>query len=171
MTPDACREWNLDGSKLLLRICDDDPNSVKTIQYCSEAITALNPLGLPIIVEPLPVVRTPAGHYRVVKDAEALAKIVGVASALGDSSRNLWLKLPYCPEFQVVASATTLPILLLGGQETLEPDEFISQLRSGLSSGNNVRGTMIGRNVLYPTDGDPVKAALRVHEVVHEVQQ
>ena len=67
-----------------------------------------------MFLEPLPVVETESG-FKVVKTAEALAKIVGVASALGDSSRYLWLKLPYCENYEVVARSTTLPILLLGG--------------------------------------------------------
>src|SRR3712207_8884418 len=50
----------------------------------------------------LPVIKNDAGR-RVVKTAEALAKIVGVASALGDSSHRLWLKLPYCENYDVVA--------------------------------------------------------------------
>src|SRR5947208_9378426 len=58
--------------------------------------------------------------YVVVKTAEALARLAGVASALGDSSRYLWLKLPYCEDYEVVARSTTLPILLLGGESAGE---------------------------------------------------
>lgn len=164
--PSSCMQLGFDGVKLLLRVCDDDVNSLNTIRYCSEAITVLNEFELPTFLEPLPV-RKSDGKFEVIKEPEQLAKLVGVASALGDSSRNLWLKLPHCENFSVVANATTLPIVLLGGEETFSA----GQLRDGLSAGPNVRGTMIGRNVLYPTNGDPVEAARRVHEIVHEVQQ
>ena len=68
-----------------------------------------------------PVTRTDKG-YTVVKTAEALARLAGVASALGDSSRYLWLKLPYCEGYRVVARSTTLPILLLGGESAGDRD-------------------------------------------------
>src|SRR5437773_10186161 len=88
--------------------------------------------------------------YRVVKTAEALAKIVSVASALGDSSRYLWLKLPYCESYEVVARSTTLPILLLGGESVGDPTAFLQDVAAGMSAGANVRGALVGRNVLYP---------------------
>src|SRR6266850_1237532 len=103
----TCAAMGLDGAKLLLRICDDEAGSLETMLYCAGAITEMNALSLPTFLEPLPVVKE-NGSYRVVKTAEALAKIVGVASALGDSSRYLWLKLPYCKDYEVVARATTL---------------------------------------------------------------
>ena len=67
--------------------------------YCAQAITEMNAFGLPTFLEPLPVVKKDE-NYRVVKTADALAKLVGVASALGDSSRHLWLKLPYCENYE-----------------------------------------------------------------------
>src|SRR6185312_14725445 len=134
--------------------------------YCSAVVTEMNALGLPTFLEPLPVVKN-NNNYKVVKTAEALAKIVGVASALGDSSRYLWLKLPYCENFDRVAQATTLPILLLGG-ESADMEQVLREMADGLSSNHNVRGTMIGRNVLYPKELDPVDVALSIHELVHK---
>ena len=40
--------------------------------------------------------------------------MVSVASALGASSLNTWLKIPSCKGLDKVARATTLPILILG---------------------------------------------------------
>ena len=37
----------------------------------------------------------------------------------------------------------------------------------GLRAGANVRGAMIGRNILFPGQGDPLAAALAVNAVVH----
>jgi DhnA family fructose-bisphosphate aldolase class Ia len=103
----------------------------------------------------------------VVKTSEALARIAGVASALGDSSRYLWLKLPYCDGYDAVARATTLPILLLGGESAGSPAPFLNQLASALAAGPNVRGALVGRNVLYPGDEDPLAVAAAAGGIIH----
>jgi hypothetical protein len=165
--PAACAGWKLDGAKILWRLCDDDPASLATLQATTRAITEMNALGLPTFLEPLPVVRS--GHgFKVVKTPEALAKIAGVASALGDSSRYLWLKLPYCEDYGVVACATTLPILLLGGESAGGPEPFLRELLNALAAGTNVRGALVGRNVLYPGTGDPLAVAEAVGGVIHD---
>jgi DhnA family fructose-bisphosphate aldolase class Ia len=165
-TPATVAKWKFDGAKVLLRICDEDRDSLTTIKATTQVISEMNALSLPLFLEPLPAVRH-EGRYRILKNADALAAIVSVATALGDSSRYLWLKLPYCEEYYRVARATTLPILLLGGESSGEPEGFIEELRAGLASGNNVRGVMVGRNVLYPGDEDPGQVAGRISEIVH----
>jgi DhnA family fructose-bisphosphate aldolase class Ia len=165
-SPAACASWKLDGAKILMRICDEEADSLKTIMASAEAITELNALGIPTFLEPLPVVKSEKG-YKVVKTSEALAKIVGVASALGDSSRYMWLKLPYCENYDVVARATTLPILLLGGEAVGNPTAFLQEVAAGMSAGANVRGALVGRNVLYPGDDDPLAVAEAVGGIVH----
>jgi DhnA family fructose-bisphosphate aldolase class Ia len=165
-TPAACAAWKLDGAKILMRICDDEPDSLKTMMASARAITELNALAVPTFLEPLPVVKSEKG-YQVIKSAEALAKIVGVASALGDSSRLLWLKLPYCEKYEVVARATTLPILLLGGESAGDPTGYLREVSAGMAAGANVRGALVGRNVLYPGDDDPLAVAEAVGGIVH----
>lgn len=164
--PDTCTAWKLDGAKILLRIADDDAGALKTMLASAQAISQCNALGVPMFLEPLPVVRGGNG-WSVVKTAEALARIVGVASALGDSSRYLWLKLPYCERYEIVARATTLPILLLGGESAGDPTKFINELKSALAAGPNVRGALVGRNVLYPGNADPLEAAEAAGEIIH----
>lgn len=165
-TPAACRAWRLDGAKTLLRVDEKDPDSLKTMLACARAISETNALLLPMFLEPLPVRKTEKG-YEVVKTAPALARLAGVASALGDSSRLLWLKLPYCDDYALVAGATTLPILLLGGESAGDPAPFLSQLEAAMKSGPNVRGTLVGRNVLYPGTEDPRAMAEAAGGVVH----
>ena len=165
-SPATCAAMSLDGAKLLLRICDEESGSLKTMLYCARAITEMNVLGLPTFLEPLPVVKSDSG-YRVVKTAEALAKIVGVASALGDSSRHLWLKLPYCESYEVVARSTTLPILLLGGESVGDATPLLREIAAGLSAGANVRGALVGRNVLYPGPEDPLVVAQAAGSIIH----
>jgi DhnA family fructose-bisphosphate aldolase class Ia len=166
-TPAVCRVWRLDGAKFLLRVDEKEPASLKTILAAVQAINECNALGLPMFLEPLPVTRTEKG-YTVVKTAEALARLAGVASALGDSSRRLWLKLPYCEGYEAVARSTTLPILLLGGESAGDPAPFLRQLASALHAGPNVRGALVGRNVLYPGSEDPLAMAEAAGGIVHE---
>ena len=171
--PATCAAWRLDGAKLLLRIADDDPGALKTMLAGAQAITECNAAKLPMFLEPLPVIKTEKG-WTVVKTAEALARIAGVASALGDSSRYLWLKLPYCDGYQKVARSTTQPILLLGGESAGNPAPFLTQLSSALAAGPNVRGALVGRNVLYPGDEDPLAVASAAGGIIHhgwQVQQ
>lgn len=165
-TPAACRAWRLDGAKALLRVDEKDPGSLRTIVACAQAINETNALQLPMFLEPLPVCKTEKG-YEVVKTATALARLAGVASALGDSSRWLWLKLPYCEDYEVVARATTLPILLLGGESAGDPSPFLRQLEMAMIAGPNVRGALVGRNVLYPGNEDPRAMAEAAGGVVH----
>ncbi len=165
-TPSVCRDWKLDGAKTLLRVDPTEPASLKTMLACAQAINECNALGLPMFLEPLPVTKTEKG-FTVVKTAEALARLAGVASALGDSSRYLWLKLPYCDGYETVARATTLPILLLGGESAGDPAPFLRQLESAMSAGGNVRGAMVGRNVLYPGDHDPLPIADAAGGIIH----
>ena len=166
-SPATCAAWRLDGAKLLLRIADDEIGSLKTMLASANAITEANALRLPLFLEPLPV-KKDEKSFTVVKTCEALARIVGVASALGDSSRYLWLKLPFCERYDLVARATTLPILLLGGEAAGSPEPFLKQLAGALAAGPNVRGALVGRNVLYPGVEDPLAVAAAAGGIIHD---
>lgn len=164
---ETCSTWGLDGAKVLLRICDNEHGSLKTMLACADAVTEMNALKLPTFLEPLPVVKGDKG-YKVIKESEALAKAAGVASALGDSSRYLWLKLPFCENYEVVASATTLPILLLGGEAVGDATPLLKEIAAGLASGPNVRGALVGRNVLYPGAADPFAIGTAAGGIIHQ---
>lgn len=166
-SPASCKAWMLDGAKVLLRIADEEPGSLKTMVAAAQAINQANAVGLPLFLEPLPVVRSENG-WTVLNTRDALARIVGVASALGDSSRYLWLKLPYCEGFATVAGATTLPILLLGGESAGDPSRFLTELYIALRAGANVSGALVGRNVLYPGDEDPLAVAEAAGGIIHK---
>jgi DhnA family fructose-bisphosphate aldolase class Ia len=114
----------------------------------------------------LPVSRI-GSSWNVSKTPQDLARIAGISSALGDSSRNLWLKLPYCDNFALVARATTLPILLLGGESAGGPAAFLTELDTAMRAGHNVRGALVGRNILYPGDQDPLAVAGAAGGIVH----
>lgn len=148
MSVEGLRRLNLDGGKLMFRLDEKDPASGKTLEYCAGALRELQKKNLSAFLEALAVKKTAKG-YEVTKEAAHLARAVNIAQGLGDTTVNLWLKVPYCPDFHVVAGTTTCPVLLLGGHVT-NPPALFSQVRKGMDAGENVRGLLIGRNVLFP---------------------
>lgn len=165
-TAQTCEAFRLDGAKLLLRVALEDRDSLRTLEACARAVSDLNARGLPTFLEPLVVAKVD-GQWKVQKAADKLAQLVGVATALGDSSRYMWLKLPYTERFDVVAQSTTLPILLLGGESVGDAAPLLHEIHAGLAAGHNVRGVLVGRNVMYPGDQDPLVVARSVDGLVH----
>jgi DhnA family fructose-bisphosphate aldolase class Ia len=157
----------LDGGKFMVRIDPTDRSSLATIEGCVRAVSELAEANLLAFLEPLPVVRQD-GTYTVVRTPRALAEAVSAASAMGASSLYTWLKLPTCPDFEQVARATTLPLVILGGEAIGDPRPVLEDLRRGLTAGSNVRGAMIGRNVLYPGADDPRAVAAAVSAIIHD---
>ncbi len=162
----TCVQYGIDATKMLLRVNLDDENSLKTIQYCADGIRDMNTIDRPIFIEPLPVVQTENG-YKVVADPELLIQLISVSSALGDSSRNVWLKIPFTEEFDRVVASTTLPTVILGGGKSHSKEEFLGNIQKAMDTGHQVRGTMIGRNMLYPKDSEPLEMAESIGKVVH----
>lgn len=157
----------LDGVKFLLRFDLDDPATLRTLGHCVDVLRECNSSGMPLFIEPLPVVKKD-GKIKTDYDRVRLVKLVGVASGLGSSSSDVWLKLPYCVGFEEVAAATTLPILLLGGEASNDVGELLRQIESAMKAGPNVRGVMMGRNLMYPPGDDPLPLAKSVWSMVHE---
>ena len=166
-TPQQIAEMRLDGAKMMFRLDPNSPDSGKTIMYCAQAVNECVDLGIPVFIEALWVEKTEEG-YKAVKRAEELAKVVGVASALGKTSAYTWLKIPYCDNFEIVARTTTLPILMLGGASRGDPTPVIEEFVNGMRAGSNVRGALVGRNVHHPGKDDPLAVALAINGVVHE---
>jgi len=164
-TPERIAAMRLDGAKMMFRLNLEERDAAKTLEYCAQWITALNSYGLPTFLEPLPVAYE-RGSWRIRMTADDLVRVVGVASALGDSSAYLWLKLPMVPEFRRVALATTLPILLLGGESHGEPARLVKQVAETMQAGSNVRGALVGRNVVWPGPHDPHAVAMAISRVV-----
>ncbi len=166
-TAESMARLGLDGAKMMFRLDIDNPDSLATIDYCAQAISEMNAYGLPTFLEPLPV-RKEGAKYPVLKNADELARVAGVASALGDSSMNLWLKLPYADGYDRVANATTLPILMLGGDAKGDPTPTLGEFANGMKAGGNVRGALVGRNVLYPGNDDPMAVAMAIQKIVQD---
>lgn len=156
----------LDGAKMMLRLEPLEAASGRTITACSQAINQCLDCGLTVFLEPL-VVHFEEGHYEVDRSREAMVRICGVASALGKSSWKTWLKLPFSVDYSRIVNSTTCPVLMLGGPSTGHPEVLIEEFTAGMRAGENVRGALVGRNLLYPGDDDPAHVAKAVWQVVH----
>lgn len=157
---------NLDGSKMMVRIDKSEPASLDTLFACAHAINECRENSLTAFVETFMVERDAEGRYRPVRTARALMEAVSVVTALGSSSLGTWLKLPYCDGYEQVAAATSCPILMLGGAAREDQHAVLAQFAAGMRAGPNVRGCLVGRNVLYPGTLDPAVMARAVTHVV-----
>jgi hypothetical protein len=161
----ALREQGLDGGKLMFRLDPDSPDAARTVLSCARAVSELARSGLPAFLEPLAVHRTEKG-WAMTMTPEALIPVIAVAQALGETSAYTWLKVPMVPDFARVALSTTLPILVLGGDSHGETARLLSDIAAVMGSGAQVRGALMGRNILFPGDRDPQLVARAVSRVV-----
>jgi DhnA family fructose-bisphosphate aldolase class Ia len=159
-------ELGFDGGKMMYRLDPQDPASGRTIQACAQALNDLRKHGLPGFLEPLGVVKQEKG-YVPAKDAATLVRQCGIAAGLGDSSVHLWLKVPIVDDLARVCRATTLPLLLLGGPARGTAEETIRDFAGGLAAGARVRGAIIGRNLLFPGESDPLPMSRALTSLVH----
>ncbi len=142
----------LDGGKMLLRIDLSDPATAPTLESAAAALRDLSAARLMAVVEPFIVTRKDG---RAVNDLtpDAVIKSVTIAAGLGGTSAYTWLKLPVVPEMERVAAASTLPVLLLGGDPFGDPDRMYASWKQALQL-PTVRGLVVGRSLLYPADDD-----------------
>lgn len=166
---ETCLKYGIDAAKMLLRLDPEDDKSLQTILYCAEGVREFNEHKIPIFLEPLPV-RKENNLFKVIKDPDLLIPLVTMTSALGSSSKHIWLKLPYTKEFKRVAASTTLPIVILGGDRTESLDGLIMDLKEAMASGHQVRGAMFGRNVLYPLNQSPREVANEIGKFIHKAK-
>ncbi len=149
----------LDGGKMLLRINLEDPATADTLSACASAITELALEHKVAMVEPFMSHRV-SGRAASDLSTEAIIRSMSIAAALGATSAYTWLKVPVVDDMAPVAEATTLPLVLLGGERTDRPDEMFERWQRALAL-PGVRGLVIGRNLLYPKDDD-VEAAVKI---------
>jgi DhnA family fructose-bisphosphate aldolase class Ia/sugar phosphate isomerase/epimerase len=165
------RDLNLDGAKMMFRLDLESRRSKysqRTIKMCSELIRRCNNYDIPVFIEPLPVERQREGNYSVKMEANELIKTIGIATALGGNSGNLWLKIPYVENYEYVVRSTSNPILMLGGESTGNPTDVLVDFEKGLGAGRNVKGCLVGRQLLYPGFDDPLAVGLAVSKIIHE---
>ena len=149
-------EFGLDAGKMLLRINMDDPASVSTMAACAAAINELAARKIIALIEPF-MTRSVDGTARNDLSADAVIRSMAIASGLGTTSAYSWLKIPVVDDMDRVTEASTLPVLLLGGDLADRPDEMFARWQKALNL-PNVRGLVVGRNLLYPPDDDVAAA-------------
>jgi DhnA family fructose-bisphosphate aldolase class Ia len=163
--PATIAAMGLDGGKMLTRIDPADAGTAATLEAAGRAVTELGSRQLVAMLEPF-ICRRVDG--RVVNDLSTAAVIrsVAIASGLGATSGYTWLKLPVAEGMAEVMAATTLPVLLLGG----DPDGTVAGTRARWAAAlalPGVRGLVIGRALLYPKDGDVAAAVDAACALVH----
>jgi DhnA family fructose-bisphosphate aldolase class Ia len=163
-------DQGLDGAKMLLRIDLEDERSRPTIEACARWITELAAAQKLAMLEPLPYTTDTDGRKVLDPDEDALVKCVGIATALGASSAYTWLKLPATAQIERVMAATSMPGLILGGTPGPNPETAFDEWRRAMDI-PNVRGLVVGRSLLYPSNGDVAEAVATAAAIVHHHQQ
>ena len=145
-----------EGGKMLLRIDPDDPATAPTLSACAQAVDALAERGLMAMVEPF-ISHRIDGRVRNDLSTEAVIRSATVAAGLGGTSAYTWLKLPVVEDMDAVLAATTMPVLLLGGEVADDQREQFAMWEKVLAN-PHVKGMVVGRSLLYPPDGDVAAA-------------
>ena len=165
---DHIASLGLDGGKVLLRIENTDAGVGKTIEYVVDAMRLLAERNIVCLVEPLPYTKDANGLPALDRSTDRLDKIISIASGLGSYSGLTWLKLPAWTSHKSLGGATTMPILLLGGDPGENLDSTFSEWAGALQI-PNVIGLVAGRPLLFPYDDDVEKAIDRAAKLVHGV--
>jgi DhnA family fructose-bisphosphate aldolase class Ia len=157
----------IDAAKALVRIDLDDVGTVRTLAATAAAVSEAATAGLPIMLEPFMSRRQDGA---VVNDLtpDAVIRSIAIASGLGASSAYTWLKLPVVADMSRVLAATTLPVMLLGGDSGAAPDAAFAAWQHALGL-PGVRGLVVGRALLYPPDGDVGAAIATAASLVRRV--
>jgi hypothetical protein len=158
----------LDGGKVLLRIEHSDRGVATTIEDVVAQMRLLEERGLVCIVEPLPYVINDAGQPALDRSTDRLDKIISIASGLGANSMLTWLKLPAWTSATTLGRATSMPILLLGGDPGPDLDVTLREWEQSLQV-PNVIGLVAGRPLLFPHAQTVEEITKRAVELVHGV--
>lgn len=151
-TTQSLVENGYDGGKMLLRINYADTGTADTLAACADAVTQLAAAKKIAMIEPF-MNETSNGRHVNVLTPDAVIHSMAISSALGATSAYSWLKVPVVDDMARVVEATTLPIVLLGGERHDNPDEMYRSWADALAL-PGVRGLTVGRNLLYPLDDD-----------------
>ncbi|WP_104197554.1 class I fructose-bisphosphate aldolase [Cryobacterium sp. M15] len=162
---DNIKRDRLDFAKNLVRINLEDAGSLATLEATAIAVSEAAAAGIPIMLEPF-MSSWVDGRVKNDLTADAVILSIAIAEGLGNSSAYSWLKLPVVSDMARVMAATTLPTLLLGGDPVGDQDETFESWRNALEL-PGVRGLVVGRSLLYPSDGNVEAAIDTAAELVH----
>ncbi|MFJ9544289.1 aldolase [Streptomyces sp. NPDC101225] len=147
-----------DGGKMLTRIALGDPATPSVLKNTAHAVDELNDRQLIAMVEPF-LSEWRDGRIRNDLSTEAVIKSITIASGLGRRSAYTWLKLPVVENMERVLASSTLPALLLGGEVKDAEAAFVSWGKALKQP--TAQGLVVGRSLLYPSDGDVAGAVDR----------
>lgn len=147
-----------DGGKMLTRIALDDPATPSALMDTARAMNELNNHQLIAMVEPF-ISSWQGGKIRNDLSPDAVVKSITITSGLGRRTAYTWLKLPVVDDMERVLASSTLPTLLLGGEVTDPCAAFASWGRALKLP--TAQGLVVGRSLLYPSDGDVAGAVDR----------
>lgn len=155
----------IDFGKSLIRIDLEDPATARTLEATADVVTAASAARIPIMLEPFLSRRR---NGRLVNDLspDRVIQSVAIASALGADSAFTWMKLPVVEEMERVMASTTVPTLLLGGDNGEDPDRRFAAWERALAL-PGVRGLTVGRTLLFPPDDDVWRAVDAAARMVH----
>ncbi|WP_304107813.1 aldolase [Mycolicibacterium bacteremicum] len=153
----------MNGGKMLCRIDLDDAGTVATMAACAQAVDELAAHGLIAMLEPFLSTRV-NGKVRNDLSPDAVIKSVHISQGLGSTSAYTWMKLPVVDEMDRVMESTTMPTLLLGGDPT-DPDAAFASWEKALAL-PAVKGLIVGRTLLYPSDDDVAGAVSNAVKLV-----
>ena len=162
---DRLKSDRLDFAKNLVRINLEDAGSLATLEATALAVSEAAAAGIPIMLEPF-MSSWVNGRAKNDLTTDAVILSIAIAEGLGNSSAYSWLKLPVVPDMARVMAATTLPTLLLGGDPVGDQNETFESWRNALGL-PGVRGLVVGRSLLYPSDGNVEAAIDTAAELVH----
>ncbi|GAA1106109.1 Cgl0159 family (beta/alpha)8-fold protein [Nocardiopsis composta] len=145
-----------DGGKMLLRLDYADGRTAGTMEGCARAADQLNERRLMAMIEPFISYRDD-GAIRNDLSTDAVARSAAIASGIGRTTAYTWLKLPVVPDMERVLAASTLPVLLLGGELADDPGAAFARWGEALKL-PTAKGLTVGRSLLYPADDDVVGA-------------
>lgn len=151
-TAEAAENMGWQGGKMLLRIDPADRSTAPTLEACARAVDDLAKRRMMAMVEPF-ISHRIDGRVRNDLSTEAVVRSCTVAAGLGGTSAYTWLKLPVVDGMEQVLSATSMPVLLLGGEVSQDQTATFETWRRALAH-PTARGLVVGRSLLYPPDGD-----------------
>lgn len=151
-TAEAVERMGWQGGKMLLRIDPEDPATAATLEASARAVDDLAGRRMTAMVEPF-ISHRLDGRVRNDLSTDAVVRSCTVAAGLGGTSAYTWLKLPVVEDMERVLSATSLPVVLLGGEVSADQAATFETWRRALAN-PTARGLVVGRSLLFPPHGD-----------------
>jgi hypothetical protein len=153
---ESVKAAGLDGGKMMVRVADDDAASLDTMVAAAAAINGLADHGLVAMVEVFASRRDGSKAVNL-DDVDALIRAVAVVQGLGRTSAYTWLKLPVVDDLAQLLRATSLPVVLLGGDPGSDAASTYQRWEKAMAW-PQVIGLVAGRALLYPPDGKVERA-------------